>query len=321
MAPLPYPGAEVILGNPKCSWTYDASTGYDLSHKPSSPHKPIPRFWMRTSSDPITLDPGKTALITVDLQNYFLSCALGHHLGPLHVAENNIRTLAVPAARKAGIQVVHLTWGFSAAEAKAAPPAILRRFSPFFEELGGRGGGGCRRSTCSSRSAHHPDTPAAHSTLGDELGPVTLWNDQIVLAGSRLVRGTWNADLYEPMRRVYAASADTALPDARFYKTRESGFFSDGGGIPEIVKFLRGRGITTLLIGGARAEEGVWASARDAANWGFDVVLLGDACGTLVGEHVSKTLEETCEMNLGFVSTCLEFSKAVASLMKGLGAA
>lgn len=320
MAPLPYPGAEVVLGSPKSSWTYDATTGYDLSRKPSAPHKPIPRFWMRTSTDPITLDPGKTALIIVDMQNYFLSYALGHHLGPLHAAEKNLRTLAVPAARKAGIQTVHLTWGFSAAEAKAAPPAILRRFSPFFEELGGRMAGGCRRSTYSSKSTHHPVTPAVHSTLGDELGPVTLWNDQIVLAGSKLIRGTWNADLYEPMRRVYVESADTAVPDARFHKTRASGFFSDSGGVPEIVKFLRGRGITTLLIGGVRAEEGVWASARDAANWGFDVVLLRDGCGTLKGEHVSKTVGDVCESDLGFLSTCLEFSKGVESLMKGKAA-
>lgn len=320
MAPLPYPGAEIVLGSPKSAWTFHASSGFDLSRKPSTPHKPIPRFWLRTSTEPITLDPGKTALVTVDLQNYFLSCALGHHLGPLHIAENNIRTLAVPAARKAGIQVVHLTWGFSAAEAKVAPPAILRRFSPFFEELGGRSGGGCRRSTCSSKSTHHPDAPAVHSTLGDELGPVTLWNDQIVLAGSKLIRGTWNADLYEPTRRVFVESADTDVPDARFYKTRASGFFSDGSGVPDIVKFLRGKGITTLLMGGVKAEEGVWASARDAANWGFDVVLLGDGCGTLAGEYVSKTLENSCESELGFVSTCAEFSKGVASLMKGLGA-
>lgn len=321
MAPLPYPGAEVVLGSPKSAWTYHGSTGYDLSRKPTTPHKPTPRFWMRTSTEPITLDPGKTAFVAVDLQNYFLSCALGHDYGPLHVAEDKIRTLAVPAARKAGIQVVHLTWGFSAAEVKIAPPAILRRFSPFFEELGGRTGGGCRRSTCSRKSAHRSDTPAAHLTLGDELGPVTIWNEHIILAGPKLVRGTWNADLYEPMRRLYAESATTALPDVRYPKTRASGFFADGGGVPEVVRFLRDRGITTLLIGGAMAEEGVWASARDAANWGFDVVLLGDACGTFGGEHVSKTLEETCEMELGFVSTCLEFSKAVASLMKGLGAA
>lgn len=317
MTPVPYP-TEVVLGTPKSPWIYDPSAGYDLSRAPPHGRDPVPRLWMKTATEPVILNPIKTALLIVDMQNLFLSRALGHHQGPLHAAEETLREAAIPAARKAGIQIIHLTWGFSPAEARAAPPAVLRRFSPFFEERSGRAGGGCRRSTCSRTSAHHPDVPALHTTVGDDMGPVTLWNGREAPAGRKLMRGAWNADLYESMRREFVASADTPLPDARFHKTRASGFFADGGGIPDIVRFLRSRGITTLLIGGAGTEEGVWASARDAGNWGLDVVLLADGCGTLAGSDVSRTVEESCALDLGFLSTCLDFSRGVSSMLKGM---
>lgn len=319
MAPLRYP-SEIVLGHPKSSWTYDPSTGYDLTRLHPNAHDAPPRLWMKTTTDPVILNPIKTALLIIDMQNLFLSRALGHHHGPLHVAEETLREVAVPAARKAGIQVIHLTWGFTPAEARSAPPAILRRFSPVFEERSGRAGGGCRRSTCSRASAHGASPPpAAHATVGDDMGFVTLWDGRTAPAGRKLLRGAWNSDLYESMRREFAASADTPLPDARFHKTRASGFFADGGGgVPDVVRFLRGRGVTTLLVGGAGTEEGVWASARDAADLGLDVVLLADGCGTLAGSDVSRAVEESCALDLGFVSTCVDFSRGVASMLKGM---
>ncbi|SPN96641.1 uncharacterized protein DNG_00162 [Cephalotrichum gorgonifer] len=279
------PGGEVTLGTLKSSsWNYAPSSGYDLTHTRAYRPKPFPRLWMRTATDPVAVNPHKTALLVIDVQNYFLSRALGHHHNPLHTAEETLREVAIPAARTAGIQVIHLTWGFSQAEAKSAPPALLRRFTPWFQKMTAGSGSSQRQSTGSSKSAeHHGDGSADRSTLGDEMGPVTLWNGQIISAGEKLIRGAWNADLYESMRRDFIASADTPLPDARFYKTRASGFFSEGGGIPDIVKWLRSKGITTLLIGGVGTEEGVWATARDAGNWGFDVVLLADGCGTTAG--------------------------------------
>lgn len=314
MDPPPYP-AELVLGPPKSPWTYDPSAGYNLARAPTHGRDPPPCLWMKTATQPVILNPIKTALLIIDVQNLFLSRALGHHQGPLHAAEETLREVAIPAARRAGIQVVHLTWGFSAAEARAAPPAVLRRFSPFFE---GRVGAGCRRSTCSRVSAHQHGAPAVHTTVGDDMGPVTLYDGRVTPAGRKLIRGTWNADLYESMRRDVIASVDTPLPDARFYKTRANGFFADGGGVPDVVRFLKSIGVTTLLIGGVGTEEGVWASARGAGDWGFDVVLLADGCGTLAGSDVSRTVEESCALDLGFLSTCVDFSRGVASMLKGM---
>lgn len=318
MAPLTYP-SEIVLGPRKSHWTYDPTAGYDLTRMLPNSLDPPPRLWMKTATDPVILNPIKTALVILDMQNLFLSRALGHHHGPLHAAEETLREVAIPSARQAGIQIVHVTWGFTPAEARSAPPAVLRRFSPFFEERSGRAGGGCRRSTCSRGSAHSPPAhPAAHATVGDDMGRVTLWDGRTAPAGRKLIRDAWNTRLYESMRRDVIASNDTPLPDKLYHKTRASAFFSDGGGVPDVVGFLRSIGITTLLLGGAGTEEGVWASARDAGNWGLDVVLLADGCGTLAGSDVSRTVEESCALDLGFLSTCSDLSRGVASMLNGM---
>ncbi|CAI4216130.1 unnamed protein product [Parascedosporium putredinis] len=261
--------------------------------------------------------------------------------------------LAYPAAREAGIQIVHLTWGFTEEEIRSAPPALLRKFGTLLDKMNvshpKQGVSGYDASSLSSAYSHStvssssssqsysvksPTTPTmrrplstAKPSLGDEIGPVTLWNKQIILGGRLLVRNTWNAELYESTRRAFAASLNTPLPDARFHKTRPSGFFwgglaaggaasssTDPAAAPDVVKFLRARGITTLFFGGAGTESGVWASARDAGNWGFDVVLLADGCGTKAGDEATRLVQENCEEELGFVTSCEELARQVAGL-------
>ncbi|PKS06303.1 hypothetical protein jhhlp_007051 [Lomentospora prolificans] len=332
--PPPYPSNEITLGNPKRScWTFDSSTGfYDLTHPTRSRHsRSYPCLRLKTTTEPIIVNPHKCALIVVDLQNLFLSRALGNRQSTLHHAEETLRMLAYPAAREAGIQIVHLTWGFTEEEIRSAPPPILRRFGTLLDRMN------IQQGTCSSSassasslsfSVKSPTSPTllkptmAKPTLGDEIGPVTLWNKQIILGGRLLVRNTWNADLYESTRRAFTASHDTPLPDARFHKTRPSGFFwggapsgsGDAGG-PDIVRYLRARGITTLFFGGAGTEAGIWASAQDACNWGFDVVLLADGCGTTAGEDMVRMVEDSCAEDVGFVTSCEELARGVAGMV------
>lgn len=59
-----------VIGNKKNFWLYDSRTGFDLTH-PESPDAPkiVPRVQIETTTEPIAVDPEKTALVIIDMQN------------------------------------------------------------------------------------------------------------------------------------------------------------------------------------------------------------------------------------------------------------
>lgn len=60
----------------------------------------------------------------MDLQNIFLSEAIGRKRVESHEAEDALLKYAVPAARKAGIQIVGLTWGIDESDLMTIPPTV-----------------------------------------------------------------------------------------------------------------------------------------------------------------------------------------------------
>jgi hypothetical protein len=95
-----------IIGGPEDFWLYSETGGYDITHPGSKPDAPkvYPRMTLQTQEARAVIDPAKTALVIIDLQNYFLSPALGRpseSLG-IQVAEK-LTSVAIPACRKAGI--------------------------------------------------------------------------------------------------------------------------------------------------------------------------------------------------------------------------
>lgn len=90
-------------------WLWHEDHGFDLTH-PNDPDEPrgTGRIALNATNSPIIIAPEKTALIIIDMQNFFLSGALGRS-GSGHAAEDALLKFAIPAARKAEIQVVWLT--------------------------------------------------------------------------------------------------------------------------------------------------------------------------------------------------------------------
>ena len=105
---------QAVIGNEKSFWLFDSTTGFDLTH-PSRPTAPtvVPRVTIQTKTSPVTIDPAKSALVVIDMQNYFLSPALGRARGAGHEALDQLVQHAIPACRKAGIRVIWLNWGLS----------------------------------------------------------------------------------------------------------------------------------------------------------------------------------------------------------------
>lgn len=62
-----------MIGNKQSFWLYDSETGFDLTH-PETPQSTTvsPSLTIKTTTSPITIDPAKSALVIVDMQNYFL---------------------------------------------------------------------------------------------------------------------------------------------------------------------------------------------------------------------------------------------------------
>ena len=85
-------------------WIFSGKDGFDLTH-PATPSSSLvyPRLNIRTTNTPITVSPPKIALVIVDMQNFFLSSAVGRKRGEGHEAEDVLLQYGIPAARKAGI--------------------------------------------------------------------------------------------------------------------------------------------------------------------------------------------------------------------------
>ena len=289
-----------VVGNPKSKfWLFHLDHGSDLTH-PSSPDQ-APSGWrikLPTTTMPVTVAPEKTALIIIDMQNIFLSPAMfGKVRGEGHEAEDTLLRTGIPAARNAGIQIVHVTWGISEEELDVLPPILFRAFG--FSEAG---------------KDHEPDgTKEVESDVGvgDDIGEVKLPNGSTISAGRLLMRDQWNSALHDPLQQEFDKSQTTTLPDVRFHKSRLSGFW---GGTTRCMKYLKEKGIPTLLFAGVNTDRCVLASLQDACNMGFDTVLLKDGCGTNSPEYATEMVELNCRKSWGFVSSCQGLENGVKNM-------
>ncbi|KAF8581936.1 Isochorismatase hydrolase [Ramaria rubella] len=111
----------------------------------------------------IRIDPKQTAIIIIDMQNFFLHPDIRNH--PLGLACVDPLMKVVPFLRKAGGRIIWLNWGLTHTELTTIPPALMRSFSR--HKNGGFG-----------------------SDMGDEWGPL-------------LMRGSRNAELYGPLQEEW----------------------------------------------------------------------------------------------------------------------
>ncbi|KAK0720820.1 isochorismatase [Lasiosphaeris hirsuta] len=295
----PQPPSQVVGNADTSFWLFNASTGYDLTH-PSTPTSPpvVPRLRLATTNDvAVAIAPAKTALIVIDMQNFFLSEALGRVRGEGHEAETTLLSTAFPAARAAGIQIVHVIWGIEDAELGALPPTLFRAFGSY-------------RTAGSAEIAQGKGEVRSYD-LGEDVGPVELGDGESVPGGRLLMRDQWNTALHGPLQKSFDESQSTALPDHSFWKNRLSGFW---GGSTPVVEFLRKKGITTLLFTGVNTDQCVFSSLQDSCNLGFDTVLLSDGCGTRSPSYATQMVLYNCERAWGFVSSCKALAEGVKSM-------
>lgn len=115
---------KMVLGNSKNFWLWDEEDGFNLTHPDTPTSDPVtPRIHLEAFNAKLVIAPQKTALVVVDFQNNWLS-EPWRSRGPAHDAKDTLLKCSLPAARKAGIQVVWLNWGLTDEGSEHLTPSI-----------------------------------------------------------------------------------------------------------------------------------------------------------------------------------------------------
>ena len=329
------PNGRALIGNPPNHWLYSSSpAAFDLT-RPEAPDYafPSPRssITLSTTTKPIIISPPKSALVIIDMQNFFLSTYLGRPAdGAGNKAGHRLLETAIPAARKAGIRVIWLNWGLTDEEIENMPPSTRRAFG--FEAALEQE----NKKSMPAIDAHGVNQAAAeqfvqdkdgvleeltengkpkriYQGLGSEIGPVAIGGGKTVDAGRLLMRDTWNAALPPALDAAYKEGQKKEhKPDVWIHKNRMSGLW---GSTTSCTEYLEKEGIKTLLFAGVNTDQCVGGSLQDAFSKGWDCVLMKDACGTTSPDFATDCVEFNCARTWGFVTDCNGLEKGVHGML------
>ena len=278
--------SQEVIGCGDNFWLHSEAEGFDLTH-PTTPKSAsiYPRIPLNTTTAQVTIDPAKTALVIVDLQNYFLSPSLGRPIdAPGLKVVDNLLHHAIPACRKAGIPIMWLNWGLTEQDICEMPPTIIKGFAADNNFNGERQIGG----------------------LGSNIGSVELEDGSVVDGGRALMQNQWNTASYTPLEDRHDPQ------DMKIDKNRLSGFW--GGTASEAT--LRSRGIRTLIFAGANTDQCVGSSLIDACMKGWNCLLLSDGCATTSPDFSKQCFEFNVEVGWGFLLSCKDLAKGVENIQR-----
>lgn len=261
----------IRFGHGKEAWLYHPQSGvFDLTRQSAT------KLHVPSHSDNMTgvlLDPARTMLVVVDMQNFFISPRCYSHVAGLAAVDP---TLAVmKKCRSLGIRVSFLNWVIDEKDMIEMPPAVQRGWS--VDRLRSHGVGW-------------------NVNLGSELP-----GDQ----GRCLWKGSWNAELYPPVK-------DAALPeDPVFLKNRPSGMWSSDC---DMARYMKGNNVKTVLFAGVNTDQCVLGTLTDCYSKSYDCIMISDCVGTATtGLMAQELVEYNVERNYGFVvdSGCIERARMV----------
>ncbi|KAK5128043.1 hypothetical protein LTR85_005160 [Meristemomyces frigidus] len=321
-----------VIGSAKNFWIYSSKTGFDLTHSPNPSSPPItPNVTIKTTTTPITIDPAKSALVIIDMQNFFLSAAFGRTRGAGHEALDQLVNHAIPGARKAGIRVVWLNWGLTDQEIEDMPPAVTRAFGfdTVDDEEGVLNGHVFEAKGAGSAVDKHGNRKhqGGHTVLedgtkgrkymgiGSECGVVEdPETGKEIDAGRLLMRDAWNSALQTPLDKLYEEGKKLSTrPDVWIHKNRMSGMW---GGRTECEDFLEKEGIKTLFFTGVNTDQCVGGTYTDSFSKGYDCILLSDGAGTTSPEYAQQCYEFNAANTCGFSATCKAFAEGADAMEK-----
>ncbi|KAI0158120.1 Isochorismatase hydrolase [Xylariaceae sp. FL1272] len=226
-------------------WLYDReSNTYDITRGQVSSTRPGWAFETTQGAEraSLVLAPDISALIIVDMQNFFLHPRCNDYPDGLTAVD---RVLGViKQCRKLGVKVIWVNWGLKEIDLPVIPAATAKSFST--ELISGPG-----------------DSKQARRGFGTDMG-----DDR----GRLLMEGEWNAALYDPLREA----SDEEL-DIFCSKDRISALWH---GTTALADALEENSIRTLVFAGVNTDQCVFGTLADAYYQGFDCIMLEDCCAT-----------------------------------------
>ncbi|CAK7228314.1 hypothetical protein SBRCBS47491_006865 [Sporothrix bragantina] len=279
-------GDVLRMGPAGDQWLYHRKERlYDLTRGSSEPSTATGLTIQTTAGPPdtrIAVAPDRTALVIIDMQNFFLHQHCRDH--PTGRAAVVPTLAAIEACRRAGIRIIWLNWGLTEADLEAMPSSIMSGFSRLMV------------------LDDNMDRPPPRSGLGVDRGDG--------ITGPWLAKGAWNSNVYEGENTKgrdgdstpsLAAAVRRDLGDVLCDKTRMSGMWSEKEPLRRyLTTDTNGKSIRTLLFAGVNTDQCVLGTLTDAYNAGWDCVALADCCATTTPNGQEVTILNVAN-NLGFV--------------------
>ncbi|KAF4345833.1 Isochorismatase hydrolase [Fusarium beomiforme] len=189
-----------VVGGQNNLWLWTKKIGFDLIHQPSPDSPTIyPRITLNTRNENATIEPAKTTLVVVDMQNYIQSPLLGHpRKSPgLEIADKLVKQV-IPVCRKASIPVFWLGWGVEDKDVDSIPPGIARGFDFSLDK--------------------NFVKPTFLGSIGAEIGNFKREDGTVIEVGRVMRRDQWSTEFHPSLKRI------TGLQDLHINKNRLSGF-------------------------------------------------------------------------------------------------
>ena len=307
---------KLVIGSTSNFWLWSPDSGWDLTHPKTSDAAPLKtRLLLDCQISNVAIDPAKTALMIIDLQNYTMCRAFRPDTVPaMFRAQESLLMHGIPAARRAEIQIIWANWGLTNEELETMPPGSLRVFGFSANTEEADFGLSSRPAVANSLEGFVRCGEASTSSgLGADLGVIAFEDGTKVDAGKALMRGTWNAALHGPLLAAFEEGQSAPRPDILLHKNRNSALW---GATSECEQYLRRAGIRTILFAGANTDQCVMATLQDAHSKGFDTILLQDGCATDSPTYAQQSVEWNCCRNWGFLSSCKALESAVSKIKK-----
>ncbi|KAI9669052.1 MAG: hypothetical protein M1831_000644 [Alyxoria varia] len=216
------------------------------------------------------IDPNKTCLVIVDMQNFFIHPEFCDHAGGLKAIPPTLKV--IERCRQQGIQIIWLNWGIDDWNLQRMPPAVQRAF--------------CRKRYDSMGHGWHV-------RLGAEMPDGQ---------GRCLWKGSWSAQIYDPL--LQAADMEN---DLFFDKDRPSGMWHED---EPLRRYMRESGKKTMLFTGVNTDQCVLGTLTDSYSNGYDCILISDCAGTMTGLMAQEVCDYNVATNYGFVTDSDAFLNA-----------
>ncbi|KAF9042302.1 Isochorismatase-like protein [Panaeolus papilionaceus] len=267
-------GDPQVLGNSFDFWRKMPSGGWDLTRGNTAGAITIPM----TSGGPIVVQPNTTAMVIIDMQNFFLHESLNGDPKGRAVVPATVNM--INAFRAAGMAVLWTNWGLTEFDLLRMPPAFIKGFS--------RDGTSATSFGSDMGTIVVPkDDPSVGATSS------TRGQNTTIQVGRTLMRGSWNAQPWGPLfdEQVKGVAAGT---DFYFNKNRLSGMW--GPGTP-MQTWLEDNSMTTIFFGGVNVDQCVWGTLLDSYYKGYDVILVDDISATTSPSSATGMVDFNASLN------------------------